>query len=119
MTEQRPQPRRVSSSNTKQEVIDAYNDLLKQLEEQREAELKPEERIEEKAKSQVVEVADSLSADGVVQAVGTLKSEVGRLLGQLSEHLDEEVGKYRQIKRAVEVKEAELSEIYEIQKAAS
>jgi hypothetical protein len=119
MTERKLQPRRVSTSNTKQEVLDAYSDLLKQLEEQREAELKPEERIEEKTKSQVVEVADSLSSDGVVQAVGTLKSEMGRLLGQLSDRLEEEVGKYRQITRAVQVKEGELQEIYEIQKAAS
>jgi hypothetical protein len=119
MTAPKIQPRRLSAANTKQEMLDAYNALVQQLQEQRETELKPEERAEEREKTQAVAVADTLSVDGVVQAVGTLKAEAGRLLTQLSDRLEEEVAKYRQITRAVEVKSAELAEIYEIQRAAS
>jgi hypothetical protein len=35
-------------------MIDAYNELLNQLQQKREAELKPQERLEEKAVKQVV-----------------------------------------------------------------
>jgi hypothetical protein len=40
-------------------------------------------------------------------------------LSQLSERLEAEVGKYNQIRRAIEAKEVELKEIYEIQRTAS
>jgi hypothetical protein len=119
MADKKFQPKKISLSNTKQEMLDAYNELVKQLQERREAELKPEEKIEEKAKQQVVEVADSLSTEGIVQGMSALKAEIGRLLGQVSDRLEEEVNKYRQVRKAVEVKERELQEIYEIQKSAS
>ena len=47
MPEKDNQPAKLSMSNTKQQMIKAYNELVKQLQEQREAELKPEEKIEE------------------------------------------------------------------------
>jgi hypothetical protein len=100
-------------------MLNTYNEVVNQLQEKREAELKPEEKIKEKTMQQVLEVADSLSMDGVVQEVSALKSETGKLLSQMSDKLEEEVNKYRQIKRAVEVKGKELQEIYEIQKSAS
>ncbi len=36
--------------NTKNEMVTAYNTLLKQLQEKKESELKPEKKIEEKKK---------------------------------------------------------------------
>lgn len=119
MSEKKFQPKRLSTSNTKQEMLSAYNELQQKLQERREADLKPEERVEEKLKKQVVEAADSLSTAGTAQAISTLKSEIGALLSQLSERLEEEVYKYRQVKKAVEDRESELKEIYEIQKSAS
>jgi hypothetical protein len=112
-------PRKLSAANTKQEMIAAYNDLLKQLEEKRESDLKPEQKIEEKEVRRAVEVADSLSTEGIVREAGNLKTEVGRALAQLSDKLEEQIAKYEEIKKAVEAKENELQEIYEIQKAAS
>ncbi len=116
---ERKTPRKLSAANTKQEMITAYNDLLKQMEEKRESDLKPEQKIEEKAVRQAVEVADSLSTEGIVKEAGNLKAEMGRTLAQLSDKLEEQISKYEEIKKAVEAKESELQEIYEIQKAAS
>ena len=100
-------------------MIDAYNELLNQLQQKREAELKPQERLDEKAVKQVVAAADSLSTDGIVTEIGNLKSEMGKMLAQLSDRLEEGVRRYDGIKKAVAVKEGELQEIYEIEKAAS
>lgn len=119
MTDKKPHSKKLSLSNTKQDMLDAYNELLNQLQEQRQAELKPEKKIEEKTMKQAVEAADALSTEGIVQAVSNLKSESGKLLGHLSDRLEEEVSKYRQVRKAVEVKEQELREIYEIQRSAS
>lgn len=119
MADKKEQPLKISVSSTKQEMLGAYHDLLKQLQEKRESELKPEEKMEEKVTKKAVEVADSLSTEGIVKEIGNLKSEIGKLLSQLSDHLEEEVNKYRQIKKAVEVRETEIHEIYEIQKSTS
>jgi DNA repair exonuclease SbcCD ATPase subunit len=119
MADKTPEPKRISASNTKKEMIDAYNDLLNQLQQKREAELKPQERLEEKAVKQVVAAADALSTDGIVKEIGNLKSEMGKMLAQLSDRLEEGVRRYDGIKKAVAVKEGELQEIYEIEKAAS
>jgi len=110
--------KRLSMSSTKQEMIDAYQALLKQLQEKEKTELRPEEEIEKKKKKEVVEIADSLSSDGVAKAVGDLKLEMGKTLTQISERMEEEVAKYRKVSEAVRVKESELEEIYDIQKAA-
>jgi DNA repair exonuclease SbcCD ATPase subunit len=119
MTEKKAPTRRVSASNTKQEMLEAVSDLQKQLEDRREQEQKPEEKIAQKSLKQVIAVADGLSGEGIARLAGDLKSEVGRTLGLLVERLEQEVGKYDAVKKAIEAKERELAEIYEIQKCAS
>jgi hypothetical protein len=119
MTDKKSQPRKLSESNTKREMLEAYHELLKQLQEKQAAEVRPEEQMGERLVLQAVEAADSLSTGGIVQGIGTLKAEIGALLNGLSDRLDAENNKYRQIKTAVEAKEKELREIFEIQKSAS
>ena len=118
MTEEKIKPKELSMSNTKKEMLDAYNALLKQLREKREAELKPEKIIEEKKKREVVEVAETLSSEGVVKEIGNLKLEIGKRLTHISDGLEEEVIKFKQIQKAIEVKEEELKELYEIERSA-
>lgn len=119
MAEKKPQAKKISVTNTKQEMLDAYNELQQQLLEKREAELKPEEKIEEKKSMKLVETGDSLSIDGVMKEIGGLKLEMGKLLSALAEQLQREVSKYDAVKQAIAIKEEELREIYEIQKSAS
>jgi len=112
-------PETITMSNTKKEMLAAYNDLVKQLEQKRKADLKPEQKIEEKRKKESVAAADSLSTEGIGKGIGNLRSEIGNMLVQLSDKLEEEISRYRQVKTAVEAQEAELQEIFEIQKSAS
>lgn len=119
MAEKKSATKRISATSTKQEMLEAYSELARQLEEQRSAEMKPEVRIEEKAVKKTIETADALSIEGITQDVATLKAEMGRVLSGLAERLEDEVKKYQAVKGAVEAKEAELQEIYEIQKSAS
>ncbi len=118
MTNREVKPKSITMKNTKKEMLEAYGEVLQQLREKRAVELKPERAIEEKKIKEAVAVTDSLSTEGIVQEVSTLKLEIGGLLGQLSDRLEEEVGKYRQVRQAVEAKEEELQEIYEIEKSA-
>lgn len=118
MEEKKLQPKKLSLSNTKQEMLEAYNVILKQLEAQREAELKPEKKMEEKKAKEVIQIADSLSSEGVAREISNLKIETSKTLAQISDRLEEEVNKFRAIQSAISLKEKELRELYEIEKSA-
>ncbi len=118
MEEQEIQPKKLSMSSTKKEMMDAYNALLKQLKEKREAELKPEKIIEEKKKKELVQVAESSSSEGVVTEISNLTLGIGKMLIQISDGLEEEVDKFSKIQEAIKVKEEELKELYEIERSA-
>lgn len=112
------QEKDVSTSNTKKEILDAYDVMKKRLQEKSKLELKPEKKIEEKKVKEVVQVADSLPSEGAVRSVDNLKMEVGKMLSELSEKLENATNKYNDIKKAIEVKEKEFKEIYDIDKSA-
>ena len=118
MEEKKFQPKKLTVSNTKQEMLEAYNTVLKQLEAQKEAELKPEKRLEEKKAREVIQVAESLSSEGVAKEISNLKIETSKTLAQISDRLEEEVNKFRAIQSAITLKEKELQELYDIEKSA-
>ncbi len=118
MEEKKIQPKKLTLSNTKQEMLEAYNVALKQLEAQREAELKPEKKLEEKKAKEVIQVAESLSSEGVAKEISNLKIETSKTLAQISDRLEEEVNKFRAIQSAIALKERDLQELYEIEKSA-
>jgi hypothetical protein len=114
-----PEPKsakKVSTRNTKEELVAAYQDLAKQMDGR---EAKAKDKLEEKATQEAVMVADSLSTEEIARMAGTLKGEVGKLLGQLGDRMEEEINKYRLVKRAVQAKDKELAEIHEIERSAS
>ncbi|MBU1206809.1 MAG: hypothetical protein KKH04_07780 [Proteobacteria bacterium] len=118
MEEKKVLPKKLSMSNTKQEMMEAYQGALKLLEEKRETELKPEKKLEEKKAKEVVQVADSLSSEGVGKEISGLKSEIGKMLTQIADKMEEEVNKFKAIQKAIELKEKELQELYDIEKSA-
>ena len=118
MEEKKIQPKKLTLSNTKQEMLEAYQTVLKQLEAQKEAELRPEKKLEEKKAKEVTQVAESLSSEGVAKEISNLKIETSKTLAQISDRLEEEVNKFRAIQSAIALKEKELQELYEIEKSA-
>jgi hypothetical protein len=118
MEEKKFQPKKLTLSNTKQEMLEAYQAVLKQLEAQKEGELKPEKKIEERKAKEVIQVAESLSSEGVAKEISNLKIETSKTLAQISDRLEEEVNKFRAIQSAIALKEKELLELYEIEKSA-
>jgi hypothetical protein len=103
----------------RQQMLDALADSERAVADRKEAQARPEERIEARAVAQAVAAADELSTEGVVKSIGDLKSVVSKMLTQLSDRLEEQVARYVQIQRAIVAKETELKEIYDIQRSAS
>ena len=118
MEEKKVQPKKHSLSSTKQEMMEAYQGVLKLLEEKKETELKPEKKLEEKKAREAVKVADSLSSEGVVQEISGLKIEIGKVLTQIGDKLEDEVNKFKSIQNAIDLREKEIQELYEIEKSA-
>jgi len=118
MEEKKFQPKKLSLSNTKQEMLEAYSAILRQLEAQREAELKPEKKLEEKKAKEVTQVAESLSSEGVAKEISNLKIETSKMLAQISDRLEEEIQKFKSVQNAIALKEKELQELYEIERSA-
>lgn len=108
----------LSMNSTKKEMLDAYEAVLKKLQEKREAQLRPEQAVEERKAQQVTKAADGLSSESVVQGIANLKVTVGKMLSGLADQLEGEVARYQRTKAAVELREKELEEIYGIEKAA-
>lgn len=110
--------RKLSDKSTKQEMLDAYQALAKELEEKRAAALAPERRLEEKKAAEAVKVATGIAPEGVDRELGGLRSEIGRMLASISDQLAAESARFRNVQKAVESKEQELKELYGIEKAA-
>ena len=119
MTEKPVPPKTLSEKNTKQEMLDAYRVLVRQLQEKRAAELNPEKRLQEKQSEEAVAVAAELAPEGVERALGNLKADIGQSLAQIAERMASEVTRFKAVQKAVESKERELQELYGIEKAAT
>lgn len=118
MPEKAVAPKKLTDKNTKQEMIEAYQSLAKQLEEKRASELNPEKRQEERAVEEAVKTAVTLAPDNIDREIGDLKGEIGKMLAEISEKLALESGKFRHLQKAVESKQRELQELYGIEKTA-
>jgi hypothetical protein len=111
--------KKLSDKSTKQEMLEAYHALAKQMEERRQAELNPERKIEEKKAQEALKGAAAVAADGIDREIGGLKSEISKMLADVSEKLNTEAIRFRNLQTAVETKERELQELYGIEKSAS
>jgi hypothetical protein len=110
--------KKVSDKSTKQEMLEAYQALAKQLEEKRASELAPERHLEERRNEEAVKAAAAIVPEGIDLEIGQLKAEIGKMLADVSDRLAEESARFRSIQKAVESKEAELKELYGIEKTA-
>ena len=108
----------ITATSTKKEILDAYNDLLKTLQTKAQTELKPEKAKAEREKQEVVQIADGLTTLQVVKSVHELISETTRALSDIALKMEAETERYEKIKKAIEMKEAELRELFEIEKSA-
>lgn len=118
MPEKKP-TKKLSTTNTKQEMLEAYNTLLMEFDNAQNSGQKPDDIIAAKETKKTIDIADKLSAENIIQDITELKLKFGKTTSELAEKLEEEITKYHSVKKAVAAKEKELFEIYEIQKAAS
>ncbi|MCX6904532.1 MAG: hypothetical protein NTW03_13835 [Verrucomicrobia bacterium] len=119
MAEKTAPIKKLSDKSTKQEMLDAYQSLVKQLDEKRAAELNPERRLEEKKSEEAIKMAGTVAPEGIDREIGSLKSEISATLAEVAEKLAAEAVKFKNLQKAVESKVRELQELYGIEKSAA
>jgi hypothetical protein len=104
---------------TKTEMIKAYNELLKKLEEKAENSL-PEKKVEQQKKieKEVVAKALTYTVESIVRDLADLHLGVGKAFSELSEQLVGEANKLKEIQQAIVVQRANLEELHDIHLAA-
>ena len=108
----------MSASNTKKEILEAYSQLVKKMEESAGVELRPEKEKEERRAREVTVVAEELATVKVSEVIGGIKTEINAALTDIASRIETQTERYRKTKEAVAVKEKELAEIFEIEKSA-
>jgi hypothetical protein len=108
----------ITATSTKKEILDAYHSLLRALETKAQTELKPEKVKADREKQEVVQTADALMTHKVIKTVNELISETGRALTDIAVKIEGETERYSKLKAAIDIKEAELRELFEIEKSA-
>ncbi|OKY76776.1 MAG: hypothetical protein BM485_01530 [Desulfobulbaceae bacterium DB1] len=108
----------VSPSNTKKEILEAYNQLVEKFDNRAEEELQPEKEKEVRRIREVTVVAEELAGVKVSEAIGSIKTGISTALTDIAARIEEQTERYRKTKEAVAAKEKELAEIFEIEKSA-
>lgn len=118
MTEKNDTPN-VSMSNTKKEMLDAYQATKKQLQEREKQTLDAEKARKQMEKKVAEATADAQASQDPLQRLYILKGDISRELTTLAEKLEQEIDSYRKVQSAVKEKNQELNTLYEIETAAS
>ncbi|MGC9196508.1 MAG: hypothetical protein ACP5IL_13800, partial [Syntrophobacteraceae bacterium] len=108
----------ITPTSTKKEILDAYNSLLKTLQTKAQTELKPERAKAEREKQEVLQTAEALTRHNVIKTVNELIHETTQALSDIALKLEGETERYNKLKKAIEIKDAELLELFEIEKSA-
>ena len=106
----------MSTRNTKNEILEAYNELLNKLKAQ-----KPVDRQAEKEKTekkQIVETAAQNSADSIVRSLADLKLAISKSLDNVEDQLIGEFKKLNNTRQAIEIEQKNLEEIHDIRAEA-
>lgn len=102
----------ISTKNTKNEILAAYEDLLAKVKNQKSDQ--PKLVQEESRKKEVIARASENSVDGIVNGIASLKLGLAKDLDKLSEQLIAEYKKLADIQAAIDLEKKNLAELYEV-----
>jgi hypothetical protein len=102
----------ISTKNTKNEILDAYHDVLEKLKETRKLS-KQEQKISEE-KKEIVEIASKRTADDIVKNLAELKLSLVKSLEEVEEKLLSSHKQLTTLQQAIQFQTKELADIHEI-----
>jgi hypothetical protein len=108
--------KKVTPSSTKTDILEAYSELLKQMEGQKSGQ--PKEMKESEERENVVKNAGSINKEGIIKQIGSLKISLNTELEKVEEALVTESKKLSQVQDAIKIQEQRLQDLYGINSTA-
>jgi hypothetical protein len=102
----------VSEKNKKNEILDAYYDVLEELKKSKQK--KPREEKQKKEELALVESINSISTDSIINGLANLRLNIGSFLEELEKNLLDKHREYADIQKAITLSKNELNEVHEI-----
>ena len=104
--------KKLSTTSTKAEILDAYNELLQKM--QTESRKNPKEEKVQEQKAETVKTATGLSAGGIVKGIADIKLDIAASLDKVEEALMQEFRKLEKLQQAIQYESAYLEDLYGI-----
>jgi Rad3-related DNA helicase len=101
-----------SMTNTKKEILEAYNKLLKKRES--ENQMHPKDIKVEKQKEEAKKISSELSPETIVKGFADLKLNISESMDKLEDALLKEFQKFEKLQEAIRNESSYLDELYEI-----
>ncbi len=109
----------VSMKNTKKELLEIIQHMQKEMRAKEESKLNPEKvKTEAKAK-EIITKAEEVTKSDLTSKIDGLKMAINKELTSLADKIESEAKKYTVVQEAIELKQAELKEIYGIEEQAA
>ncbi|MFA5328763.1 MAG: hypothetical protein WC384_13305 [Prolixibacteraceae bacterium] len=102
----------VSTKNTKNEILAAYDELMKKVQEKKTDE--PKKVQEQQKQETVVKNAAALSNEGIVKEISGLKVGLSSALDKLSENFVAEFRKFEELQQAIKIEKQQLEDLYQL-----
>ena len=102
----------ISSKNTKAQILEAYEKLLKKVQEAK-ADV-PKKVQEEKQRKETVDKVADISNKSIVKEIGNLRSNLNNTLEDLEQNLLDEFKKLEEIRQAIAIEKQNLKDLYEL-----
>ncbi len=108
--------KKLSLTSTKSEILNAYNELVKKIQESKQENPKAEQ--EKKVKETTVETAAKLTDEEIIGAISALKLSLNSKLDKIEDDLTTERQKLAKIREAISVEDQRLKDLYQINAGA-
>ncbi len=108
----------VSLKSTKQKILEAYENVRKELEEKEKQSLNANKKIEAKKKTETIDKVSKIVKEGINEKINILKADMLNALDDLSSRLSQAEIDYQNLKAAIEIKDKEIKEIYDIERSS-
>ena len=100
--------KKVSMTNTKSEILQAYNDLLEKMKKQPEDAKVVQQRTK---KEETIKIVSGLSVETLSKNIGTLKLNLADSLNKLEEQIIDAFKEFERIRDAVKAEKEKLEEL--------
>ena len=103
---------KISSKSTKNEILSAYEDMLKKVNETKIEE--PKKIQEEKKNSEIIAEVSKHNGDSIMESIASLKISMGKELDKISDILVTKNLEFEQIQKAIQFEKNNLKDLYNI-----